>query len=179
MAFFMNAVPIQSNQSSTIQPRIESEIPPTTISTLIPTELIEPLEEIKLEKIDKLEPVKVEGSRTGYESSGRLNYARAYSGYYAAGNCTAGAFQLAPWVGQWNDAKMWAINAHKDGLTVSNTPIVGSVFVSTKGRYGHVGVVQAVNSSTVTVKDMNYRGLYKWTVRDVPISEFVYIYPPN
>jgi surface antigen len=67
--------------------------------------------------------------------------------------------------------------ARADGHTVSSIPIVGSVFVDNGGRFGHVGVVIAVSGNTITVKDMNYSQRYEWTVRDVPISRYVYIYP--
>ena len=33
--------------------------------------------------------------------------------------------------------------------------MVGSVFVSEAGDYGHVGIVTAVNGNRITIKDMN------------------------
>ena len=98
-------------------------------------------------------------------------------GVYEWGWCTYGAKQLAPWVGSWGDARNWDENARRDGHTVSNTPIVGSVFVSNAGRYGHTGVVVGVSGSTITVKDMNYSGFGVWTTRTVSASKYVYIYP--
>ena len=98
-------------------------------------------------------------------------------GVYEWGWCTYGAKQLAPWVGSWGDARNWDENARRDGHTVSNTPIVGSVFVSNAGRYGHTGVVVGVSGSTITVKDMNYSAFGVWTTRTVSASKYVYIYP--
>jgi len=105
------------------------------------------------------------------------NTLRAPQNWYEAGSCTYGAQQLAPWVGRWRDAKTWDDMARADGHIVSSIPIVGSVFVDNGGRYGHVGVVVAVDGRTVTVKDMNYRAKWQWTTRTVDASQYVYIYP--
>lgn len=103
--------------------------------------------------------------------------ATAPQNWYEAGSCTYGAQQLAPWVGRWKNANSWDDMARADGHTVSSIPIVGAVFVDNGGRYGHVGVVIAVDGRTVTVKDMNYHAKYQWTTRTVDASEYVYIYP--
>lgn len=107
----------------------------------------------------------------------RENTSTAPSGWYEAGSCTYGAWLLAPWVGRWSDARTWDNMARAEGRTISSVPIVGAVFVDNGGAYGHVGVVIAVSDNTVTVKDMNYRNKYEYTVREVAISSFVYIYP--
>lgn len=50
------------------------------------------------------------------------------------------------------------------GFTVNNIPVAGAVFQSNPGTngsggYGHVGVVESVNSNgTVTVSEMNWNG---------------------
>jgi len=98
-------------------------------------------------------------------------------GYFKWGWCTYGAWSLTGWAGAWGNANMWDDNARKSGHTVSNTPIVGSIFVDNGGRYGHVGLVTAVNGSNITVKDMNYSGFGQWTTRTVSASNYVYIYP--
>lgn len=105
------------------------------------------------------------------------NTSTAPSGWYEAGSCTYGAQQLAPWVGRWKNANTWDDMARADGHIVSSIPIVGAVFVDNGGRYGHVGVVIAVDGRTITVKDMNYRNKWEWTIRTVDASEYVYIYP--
>lgn len=105
------------------------------------------------------------------------NTSTAPSGWYEAGSCTYGAQQLAPWVGRWKNANTWDDMARADGHIVSSIPIVGAVFVDNGGRYGHVGVVIVVDGRTITVKDMNYRNKWEWTIRTVDASEYVYIYP--
>ena len=101
----------------------------------------------------------------------------APAGYYDWGWCTYGAWSLTGWAGPWGDAHLWDDNARRDGHVVSSIPTIGSIFVDNSGRYGHVGVVVAVNGATVTVKDMNYQSFGQWTTREVATNRFVYIYP--
>lgn len=101
----------------------------------------------------------------------------APAGWYEPGWCTFGAWKLAPWVGEWRDAKTWDEMARADGLTVDNNPVVGAVFVDNSGRYGHVGVVTNVSGDTVTIKEMNYTGFGEWSVRTLPSVSFIYIHP--
>ena len=108
-----------------------------------------------------------------------VSYTTAKPGYYRWGWCTYGVWTLAPWVGEWGDAHLWDNNAIKDGLIVSGVPIVGSVFVDNKGRYGHVGLVIGVKGNSIIVKDMNYRNFGEWTTRTESLDRYVYIYPPN
>lgn len=55
------------------------------------------------------------------------------------------------------DAKYWANNARRLGLTVNNSPSIGAVFQTTAGWYGHVGVVVRKNpDGSIVVREMNY-----------------------
>ena len=83
---------------------------------------------------------------------------------YYYGNCTYYAFdrrqQLGRSVGSfWGNASNWANSARNAGLAVDNRPEVGAVFQTSAGYYGHVGVVERVNSDgSVYVSEMNWNG---------------------
>lgn len=84
------------------------------------------------------------------------------STHYPVGQCTWGAKQVAPWVGEWwGHAKDWANTARNLGYIVSDTPRVGAVAVwpTDGGGYGHVAVVTHVESATrIQVLESNYAG---------------------
>ncbi|HEU0266509.1 MAG TPA: CHAP domain-containing protein [Candidatus Saccharimonadaceae bacterium] len=85
---------------------------------------------------------------------------------YAWGNCTWYAYerrvQLGLPVGSfWGNASTWALAAQQNGFRVDNTPSVGAIaqwnaYAGGSGYYGHVGIVEGVNSDgTVTISEMN------------------------
>lgn len=77
-------------------------------------------------------------------------------------------------------AYSWANTLRKNGYTVNHTPEVGAVFQTTSGKYGHVGVVIAVNpDGTITVREMNYGKTYRVTESEIParyVSNLNYIH---
>lgn len=78
---------------------------------------------------------------------------------YPVGQCTWGAKQAAPWVGNyWGNANQWLSSARAAGFSTGTTPQVGAVAVWTSGYYGHVAVVTAVNGSQIQVVESNYAG---------------------
>ncbi|MGT2784509.1 GBS Bsp-like repeat-containing protein [Streptococcus merionis] len=81
---------------------------------------------------------------------------------YPVGQCTWGAKQVAPWVGEWwGNAKEWANVARRLGYSVGTMPRVGAVAVwPTDGNgYGHVGVVTHVESANrIQILESNYLG---------------------
>lgn len=78
---------------------------------------------------------------------------------YPIGQCTWGAKQAAPWVGNyWGNANQWLYSASAAGFSTGSTPVVGAVAVWTSGAYGHVAVVTAVNGSQIQVVESNYNG---------------------
>lgn len=64
--------------------------------------------------------------------------------------------------GVGGNAKYWSKNAKRQGFVVSRMPRVGSVYVDTRGRYGHVGIVTGVK----VVRNAQGKLQYKLTVRD-------------
>ncbi|HEL2056454.1 TPA: CHAP domain-containing protein [Streptococcus suis] len=78
---------------------------------------------------------------------------------YPVGQCTWGAKQAAPWVGNyWGNANQWLYSASAAGFSTGSTPQVGAVAVWTSGAYGHVAVVTAVNGSQIQVVESNFNG---------------------
>ena len=85
------------------------------------------------------------------------------------GNCTWYAWEMmcCNWgygPGNWGNANTWASNAASQGHPISGEPIVGAIASSTKGTYGHVAYVVAVNGDTVVVHEENCCGScnYGW-----------------
>lgn len=87
---------------------------------------------------------------------------------YAYGYCTWYAYnrrrQLGlPVAGGWGNANTWDTRAAMSGYIVDRTPSVGAIFQTDNGPFGHVGVVERVNSDgTITVSEMNYT---RWNVK--------------
>jgi len=96
---------------------------------------------------------------------------------YSYGNCTFYAKQQLGWVPNGlGNANTWDNRAPSYGLGVYSTPIVGAVAQTDAGYYGHVGVVIAVNDTTVVVREMNWVGYNVVSTRTVAASSFRYIY---
>ncbi|HFI0049051.1 TPA: CHAP domain-containing protein [Streptococcus suis] len=79
---------------------------------------------------------------------------------YPAGQCTWGAKEMAPWVGNyWGNGGNWAASAAALGYEVGTTPKVGAIAVWTDGGYGHVGVVTEVGENgLIQIVESNYNG---------------------
>lgn len=79
---------------------------------------------------------------------------------YPLGQCTWGAKEAAPWVGNnWGNANDWAATAASLGYEVGTTPKVGAVIVWSDGYYGHVGVVTDVSETgQIQIVESNYNG---------------------
>ncbi|MBY5013598.1 MULTISPECIES: CHAP domain-containing protein [Streptococcus] len=106
---------------------------------------------------------------------------------YPAGQCTWGAKEMAPWVGNyWGNGGDWAASAAALGYEVGTTPKVGAIAVWTDDGYGHVAYVTDVAADgTIQVMESNYGGTYypsnvrgffdPTTTSEGTVS---YIYPP-
>lgn len=124
-------------------------------------------------------------SSGGY-STVNSQIARASAGNrYAFGNCTWYAYERRAQLGRpvgsfWGNAATWAMYARSAGYLVSNKPAVGAI-MQNGGGYGHVAVVESVNSDgSITVSEMNYAGNFnRVTSRTVgagTAAGFTYIY---
>lgn len=75
------------------------------------------------------------------------------------------------------NANAWAYTLSRMGYVVNNTPTVGSVFQTTSGYYGHVGVVTSVNSNgSITIREMNYSGLTFTVTEAIIPAQYVGMY---
>jgi surface antigen len=93
---------------------------------------------------------------------------------YAPGYCTWYVKNMRPDMpNNLGNANTWVARAAAQGLPTGSEPRVGAV-----GQQGmHVVYVTAVNGDgTVTISEMNYKGLYVVSTRTVPSHSFNYIY---
>ncbi len=102
-------------------------------------------------------------SSSKYATSAFVNPLKSHR--FAYGHCTyyvAGRVYV-PWSGH---AKSWLTNARAYGYQTGNTPVVGSIMVTTENKwYGHVALVEAVNGNSITISEMNYVGWNRKSVR--------------
>ena len=85
---------------------------------------------------------------------------------YEWGNCTYWSFAMRLWAGNpvpttWGNANTWDDRALDDDYIVDHTPVVGAIFQTDEGRWGHVAYVVAVNNASGewTISEMNVEGL--------------------
>lgn len=116
-------------------------------------------------------------SSSKYATSAFVNPLNSHR--FAYGHCTyyvAGRVYV-PWSGH---AKSWLTNARAYGYQTGNTPVVGSIMVTTENKwYGHVALVEAVNGNSITISEMNYVGWNRKSVRVLSANSNVirgYIY---
>ena len=99
------------------------------------------------------------GSGFSGSSTWTIGYGTARNGY-AAGNCTAYAFNRRVELGKpvgpfWGHAASWASRAMADGLLVNNTPSVGAI-MQNGGGYGHVAIVEEILANgDISISEMN------------------------
>ncbi len=116
-------------------------------------------------------------SSSKYKTSGFYNPLNSHR--FAYGHCTyyVASKIYIPWGGH---AKSWLANSRAYGYKTGNTPVVGSIVVTTEHRwYGHVGLVEAVTGNSITISEMNYVGWNRKSVRVISTNSPVirgYIY---
>lgn len=100
---------------------------------------------------------------------------------YAWGNCTYWSFAMRLWAGapiptSWGNANTWDDRAKADGYIVNHTPMVGAVYQTDAGEYGHVAYVIKVDSKTGdwTISEMNNLGLNMVNTRTFSKESAVY-----
>lgn len=104
----------------------------------------------------------------------RASYGNSAGNRYTAGYCTWYVKNMRPDLpNSLGNANTWVSRAAAQGLATGSTPRPGAV-----GQRGmHVVYVESVNADgTVTISEMNHKGLYVRTVRTLPASYFTYIY---
>lgn len=87
------------------------------------------------------------------------------SNLYSPGYCTYFVKNVrADLPNNLGNANQWASRASAMGLPVGSEPSVGAVATTTRGYYGHVGYVKAVDGDRVLISEMNAKGL--WVVSE-------------
>lgn len=111
-------------------------------------------------------PVAAASSSGGGGGGGPLYLSQNTSGAnaYPWGQCTYYVATVYNIPGDWGNADTWFPSAAGQGYATSSTPVAGAVVVWGSGggysEFGHVAVVQSVQSSTsFTVTEMNYYGV--------------------
>lgn len=126
--------------------------------------------EAERKRLEEIKKMFVRVTRYASDSSGNT---------YAPGNCTWYAKSRRPDLpNSLGNANTWYSRAAALGWNVGSAAKKGAVGVSTAGWLGHVVYVEAVSldGQSVTISEMNYRGLYSMNTRTVHVSEFKYIY---
>ncbi len=98
---------------------------------------------------------------------------------YDYGYCTWYAYNRRaalgmPISGFWGNASSWASLARQNGFSVNTTPSIGAVIQNsyTAGGYGHVGVVESIESDgSIVISEMNYNGWNVKSTRTIPASQ--------
>lgn len=83
---------------------------------------------------------------------------------------------------RWGNAKNWRTATQSAGITVNNTPSVGSIWWSSNGTYGHVAWVAEVNGDQVTIEEYNWStagGYGKRTLSASSATGYIHISPPQ
>ena len=102
--------------------------------------------------------------------------------WYVPGNCTWYVKNRRPDLpNTLGNANTWYARAQAQGWNVGSTPKKGAVATTTRGYWGHVAYVEGVSADgkTITISEMNTRGLYSMVTRTANASEFRYVYELN
>lgn len=147
--------------------------------------LVIPFEDEELDERDLPEPEPVQALEPAQQpASGASSEARPPSqqqprdsssgNLYVAGHCTWYAKnRRSDLPNNLGNANTWVSRARAQGIPTGSEPRVGAI-----GQQGmHVVYVEAVHSDgTVTISEMNWRGLHVISERRVAASNFQYIY---
>lgn len=133
---------------------------------------------------DGQQPARTARSGGATFSSFAYSGAASYGGYngYVVGYCTWHAANRRaqsgkPLPNNLGHARTWAPNGQRFGMSVTESPVVGSVMwhkdTSIAWGLGHVAYVERINDDgSVVVSEMNYRGWNVVSERTITPSEF-------
>ena len=196
-----HADPLPLTEQQQVIKQQSQEVDKKTFVLQTTTQEIQSLEQKKLTLLSQLEQEnktigelkqKVEDKRAAAEAEKKRlaeiknmfvhisTYASDSSGNtYTPGNCTWYAKSRRPDLpNALGNANTWYARAVSLGWNVGSTPKKGAIGTTTAGWAGHVVYVEGVSldGQTVTISEMNYRGLYSMNTRTVHFTEFSYIY---
>lgn len=129
-------------------------------------------------------PEVVQPTNPGAQGTHNGDYGNAYAG----GQCTWWAYNRRAQMGigtpsyLGNGGQWWA-TAPSYGLRVDHTPQVGAAIsflpgqAGADGTYGHVAVVESVSGDTITISEMNVKGVYVVSYRTLGnASQYYYVH---
>ena len=95
---------------------------------------------------------------------------------FDVGQCTSYVASRKQVPDSFGNANNWAAAAEADGIPVSDIPIVGTIAQTSRGTYGHVGLVLDVQGDQVLIAEQNYD--FMGSIREAwhSVSEFQYIW---
>lgn len=112
------------------------------------------------------------------ENEGFYNGGPIAGNTYAWGNCTYWVYAKRLWDNRpipntWGNANTWDDRAQADGYLVNSTPLIGSIFQTDAGFWGHVAYVINVSQEnrTFTISEMNNLGLNIVNTRTFQLAE--------
>jgi len=112
-------------------------------------------------------------TETNYTSVRTSNsYAYGYCTWYVANKRTDLPNQLG-------NGGSWYSNAQKNGLATGKEAQVGAVIVTNESWAGHVGYVESVSDTSITISEMNFNGWNRVNTRTLSKDEAIikgYIY---
>jgi len=88
------------------------------------------------------------GSTLSGRSGGGHSYPYGYCTWYVSQK------RYIPWSG---NAGTWLYHAKSMGYATGRTPRAGAIIVTSESWWGHVGIVESVSGSDVTISEMNYK----------------------
>ena len=92
------------------------------------------------------------------DKSGGNHFPYGWCTYYVASR------RNVPWFG---NAGTWLGGALKTGFSTGGTPQVGAIIVTSESRWGHVGIVEAIDGGNITITEMNYVGFGRISSRTI------------
>jgi surface antigen len=140
---------------------------PTSDEVLVPRELpLPPVQQKVTKTITKTAVIAIKRTTADRGSAAGNKYVAGYCTWYVKNRRPDMPNNLG-------NAATWVSRAASQGMATGSTPQAGAV-----GQRGnHVVYVESVNGDgTVTISEMNHKGLYVITTRTLPENYFSYIY---
>ncbi len=109
-------------------------------------------------------------SYESFGAVGKILGGKAGAGHsFPYGYCTWYVAQkrYVPWGG---NAGTWLYRAKSAGYATGKKPRVGSIVVTSESWWGHVGIVEKVSGSAITISEMNYKGWAKKSTRVLSLA---------
>lgn len=105
------------------------------------------------------------------ESVNRDNSTNANN--YVYGYCTWYVASQKDVPNSWGNASQWLYSAQASGYATGQTPQEGAIIVTAESGWGHVGIVENVTDTEITISEMNYLGWGIVNTRDINLNSSI------